>query len=104
MFQWVQGPPGNSLQPEAAGAVMEVTKWLKPSESVSRIGGRASVPTETRVHAEQASKRTMCRPTRQPFRGRLIRLGGRAKTTPRRCTGVVAAALTQRKRREHGEA
>src|SRR5450759_3040835 len=75
MFQWVQGPPGNSLQPEAAGAVMEVTKWLKPSESVSRIGDCASVQAATRVNAEQASKRTMCRPTRQPFRGRLIRLG-----------------------------
>ena len=30
-FQWVKGPPGDSLQPEAAGAVMEGTKWLKPS-------------------------------------------------------------------------
>jgi hypothetical protein len=27
------------------------------------------------VNAEQASKRTMRRPTRLPFRGRLIRLG-----------------------------
>jgi hypothetical protein len=27
------------------------------------------------VNAEQASKRTMCRPTRRPFRGRPIRLG-----------------------------
>jgi hypothetical protein len=25
--------PGKSLQPEATGAVMEVTKWLKPSDS-----------------------------------------------------------------------
>ena len=32
-FQWVQAPPGDSLQPEAIGAVMEVTKWLKPSNS-----------------------------------------------------------------------
>ena len=54
---------------------MEVTKWLKPSESVSRIGDGASVQAVTRVNAEQASKRTMRRPTRQPFRGRLIRLG-----------------------------
>ena len=30
-FQWVQVPPGETLQPEATGAVMEVTKWLKPS-------------------------------------------------------------------------
>ena len=53
---------------------MEETKWLKPSISVSRIGDSASVQAATRVNAEQASKRTMRRPTRQPFRGRLIRL------------------------------
>ena len=39
-FQWVKAPPGQSLQPEATGAVMEVTKWLKPSDSGSRIGDR----------------------------------------------------------------
>src|SRR5580704_13386341 len=54
---------------------MEATKCLKPSGSGSRIGDRASVQAATRVNAEQASKRTMCRPTRQPFRGRLIRPG-----------------------------
>jgi hypothetical protein len=48
---------------------------LKPSISVSRIGDSASVQTVTRVNAEQSSKRTMRRPTRQPFRGRLIPLG-----------------------------
>src|SRR6516162_6507282 len=74
-FQWVQAPPGDSLPPEATGAGMEETKCLKPSDSGSRIGDRASVQAATRVNAEQASKRTMCRPTRQPFRGRLIRLG-----------------------------
>jgi tetratricopeptide (TPR) repeat protein len=35
---------------------MEVTKWLKPSDSGSRIGDRASVQAATRVNAEQASK------------------------------------------------
>ena len=35
----------------------------------------ASVQAVTRVNAEQASKGTMHRPTRQPFRGRLTRLG-----------------------------
>jgi hypothetical protein len=30
-FQRVQAPSGQPLQPEATGAVMEVTKWLKPS-------------------------------------------------------------------------
>ena len=38
----------------AIGAAMEVTKWLKPSISVSRIGGSASVQAATRVNAEQA--------------------------------------------------
>jgi hypothetical protein len=33
---------------------MEATKWLKPSISVSRIGGSASVQAATRVNAEQA--------------------------------------------------
>jgi len=54
---------------------MGETKWLKPSISVSRIGGSASVQAATRVNAEQASKMSMCRPTRRPFRGRLTRLG-----------------------------
>jgi hypothetical protein len=58
---------------------MEVTKWLKPSDSASRIGDGASVQAVTRVNAEQASKRTMRRPTRRPFGGRLTRLGERAK-------------------------
>ena len=67
--------PAKSLPPEAIGAVMEVTKWLKPSISVSRIGDSASGQAATRVNAEQASQRTMCRPTRPPYRGRLIRSG-----------------------------
>ena len=72
-------PTRQPLQPEAIGAVMEVTKWLKPSISVSRIGDSASVQAVTRVNAEQASKRTMRRPTRLPYRGRLTRLGEASK-------------------------
>jgi hypothetical protein len=53
---------------------MEVTKWLKPSISVSQIFDIASVQAATRVNAEQSSKRTMRRSPRQPYRGRLIRL------------------------------
>jgi hypothetical protein len=34
---------------------MEETKCLKPSDSASRIGDRASVQAATRVNAEQAS-------------------------------------------------
>src|SRR6478672_1403739 len=47
-------PTRQPLQPEAIGAVMEATKWLKPSISVSRIGGSASMQAATRVNAEQA--------------------------------------------------
>jgi hypothetical protein len=47
--------PANSLPPEATGAGMEVTKWLKPSISVSRFGDRASGQAATRVNAEQTS-------------------------------------------------
>ena len=43
-------PTRQPLQPEAIGAVMEVTKWLKPSISVSRIGDSASVQAATRVN------------------------------------------------------
>ena len=61
----------------STGAVMEVTKWLKPSgKRVTKYGDSASVQAVTRVNAEQASKRSMRRPTRQPLRGRLTRLGG----------------------------
>src|SRR6476661_6827220 len=68
-------PTRQPLQPEATGAGMEATKCLKPSGSGSRIGDRASVQAATRVNAEQASKRSMCRPTRPPNRGRLLRPG-----------------------------
>jgi len=57
-------PTRRTLQPEATGAAKEVTNWLKPSERVSRIGNSARVQAVTRVNAEQASKRTMRRPTR----------------------------------------
>src|SRR6202035_1699924 len=69
-FLWVRGPPGDSLQPEATGAGMEATKCLKPSDSGSRNGDRASVQAATRVNAEHASKRSMCRPTRRPLPGK----------------------------------
>ena len=89
--------PAKSLPPEAIGAVMEVTKWLKPSISVSRIGDSASGQAATRVNAEQASKRTMCRPTRHPYRGRLIPAGeDERKVSP-------AAAPGQGRRHVHKE-
>ena len=71
-----ESPTRQPLQPEATGAIVEVTKRLKPSvKRVTKYGDSASVQAVTRVNAEQASKRSMRRPTRQPYRGRLIRLG-----------------------------
>lgn len=52
-FQWVKAPPGEMLPPEATGAVMEVTKWLKPSECGPHnlVAARVCRPL-TRVNAE----------------------------------------------------
>jgi hypothetical protein len=36
-------PTRQTLQPEATGAAMEVTKWLKPSDNVSRYTVTARV-------------------------------------------------------------
>src|SRR5207344_3431593 len=95
-FQWVQTPPGNR---SSRKQVMEVTKWLKPSISVSRIGDSASVQAATRVNAEQTSKRTMRRPTRPPYRGRLIRLGERAKQYAQTlCRGSGGSMYTRKAR------
>ena len=56
---------------------MEVTKWLKPSgKRVTTYGDSASVQAVTRVNAEQTSKRSMRRPTRPPYWGRLTSWDG----------------------------
>jgi hypothetical protein len=57
-------PARQPLQPEATGAIVEVTKRLKPSmKRVTKYGDSASVQAVTRVNAEQASKTTMRGPT-----------------------------------------
>jgi len=97
-------PIRQPLQPETIGAVMEVTKltkWLKPSIDVSRIGDSASVQAATRVNAEQSSKRTMRSTTRQPYRRRLIVWMKRAKQYVQTLRRVVAAACTHGKRAKH---
>ena len=85
---------------------MEVTKWLKPSISVSQIGDSASVQAAMRVNAEQASKRTMCRPTRKWNRGRLKRLGETSEEYAHllhRGSGGSMYTCTQGKRTQHGK-
>jgi hypothetical protein len=64
LFPVGASPTRQLLQPEATGATMEATKWLKPSvKRVTKYGDSASVQAVTRVNAEQASKRTMRGPT-----------------------------------------
>jgi len=64
-------------QPEQA---MEETKCLKPSDSGSRNGDRASVQAATRVNAEACLEKVDVagRPG-DPFRGRLTRLGEKSE-------------------------
>src|ERR1700730_14637130 len=97
-------PTRQSLQPEAIGAVMEVTKWLKPSISVSQIGDSASVQAATRVNAEQSSKRTMRRSTRQPYRGRLIRLDEMSEEYAQLLHRGIGGGMYTRKAHETREA
>src|SRR6202048_5119107 len=91
-------------QPEAIGAVMEVTKWLKPSISVSRIGDSASVQAATRVNVEQASKRKMCRPIRLPYRGRLKQLGELSEEYAQLLHRGIGGGMYTRKAHETREA
>ncbi len=59
-------PIRRTLQPEAAGAAMEVDEIAEAfGKRITTYGDSASVQAVTRVNAEQASKRTMRRPTRQ---------------------------------------
>jgi hypothetical protein len=49
---------------------------------VTKYGDSASVQAVTRVNAEQTSKRSMRRPTRLPYRGRLTWLGRMSEAVP----------------------
>ena len=80
---------------------MEETKWLKPSDSVSRTGDSASVQAPTRVNAEQASKRTSCGADLAVVRGRRIRLGTSEDEPTRRHRGS-GGSMYKGKRRNTG--
>src|SRR5215468_2944016 len=81
---------------------MEVTKWLKPSNSGHELV-TARVQAATRVNAEQASKRSMCRPTRPPNRGRLLRPGEMSEDYAQPLHRGTGGRCTQGKRTQHGK-
>jgi hypothetical protein len=57
----------------------------------------ASVQAATRVNAEQASKRTTCRPTRLVYRGRLIQLGEMSEDDARLLHRGIGGGMYTRK-------
>jgi hypothetical protein len=56
-----ENPTRQRLQPEATGAAMEETKWLKPSDTRAppdeRGGNRQTKPTATAPHLDSTGKR-----------------------------------------------
>jgi len=83
---------------------MEVTKWLKPSISVSRIGDSASAQAATRVNAKQALEKDDCRPTRLPYRGRLKWLGEMSEEYAQLLHRGIGGGMYTRKAHETREA
>ena len=76
---------------------MEVTKWLKPSDSASRIGDGASVQADASERRSKLEKDDAQAEPDDPFgEGRHDWVNER-ENTPSRCAGVAAAARTQGK-------
>ena len=72
---------------------MEVTKWLKPSIIVSRIGDSSSVQAATRVNAEQASKRTIDRLNNDRSQSILATRASRGKANARAETSTLGRSI-----------
>jgi len=112
VFQRVKAPPGNlSLQPEAIGAAVEVTKPSKPSMERIALGDSASMQAVTKVNAEQAPKSATWELTRQEIgEGRRCRVHASSPwkqearvTRLHRPTGVMVTACLQGKPTQHGK-
>jgi len=89
-------PGTGSLHPVAIGAVVEVTKPLKPLMKRVAIGDPARMQAVTKVNAEQASKRITQELTRRHF-GESRMSNGRVRANePIGPAGVLATACRHR--------
>ena len=75
-------PGTGSLHPVAIGAVVEVTKLLKPLMKRVAIGDPARMQAVTKVNVEQASKRIMQELTRRHFGESRMPMGEYERTSP----------------------
>ena len=102
-FQWVRSPPGNgSLQPEAIGAAVEVTKPPEPSDSGSRYRRLREWAGRNASERRAGLERRCGEPTRYPIREGRHDWGDerRAASVLRRGSGV---SLYQGKGAQHGK-
>src|ERR1700751_3205522 len=96
-FTGGEGPPAVCSSPKQSEQSLGEKKWANPLKGRSGFGPRASVQAATRVNAEQASKRSMCRPTRPPNRGRLLRPGEMSEEYAQPLHGGTGGSMYTRK-------
>jgi hypothetical protein len=103
LYQWVRDPPGyiapagSNWSSHGGNEVAEASDVKDRYRRFRECAGRNV--SEHRASLEKVDAQA----ARQPFRGRLIRLGNRATSISSRCAGVVVTACTQGKRTQHGK-
>ena len=91
------------LQPEATGATVEVTKWLKPP--VKCVANRRQRECAGRNASERRAslEKVVAQADPAGLLGKADTIRGLSEYDPDRCAGVVATACTQGKRAQHGK-
>ncbi len=95
-------PGTGSLHPVAIGAVVEVTKLLKPSVKRVALGDSASMQAVTKVNAEQAPKIITQELTRRKYGEGRSRWESTSEQSQRSCRGIGDGMQTQGIRRNTG--
>ena len=98
-----ESPTRQSLQPEATGATVEVTKWLKPP--VKCVANRRQRECAGRNVSERRARleKDVAQADPTTLSGKADTIRGLSEYDPDRCAGVVATACTQGKRTQHGK-